>query len=74
MMTAISIYSKNPSKIVSGNAEPIATKGKTFWKWANGQNIYEFENEIDPRYYSDPVHVYDHYSQTYLLVYISELR
>ena len=29
--------------------------GKALRKWASGQNIYEFEKEINPRGYSDPV-------------------
>ena len=33
----------------------LTLKGKTFRKWASGQNIYELENEINPRGYSDPV-------------------
>ena len=33
----------------------MSLKGKTFRKWANGQNIYKFEKEIDLRVYSDPV-------------------
>ena len=31
----------------------MSLKGKTR-KWANGQNIYDFEKEIDPRGHSDP--------------------
>ena len=47
---------------------------KTSRKLASGQNIYEFENEINPRGYSDSVLglytcIYV-YSQTSLLVYI----
>ena len=59
----------------------MTLKGKTFRKWASGQNtrIYEFEKEIKPRGYSDPVtwgciHAYDLYSQTSLLVYISVMH
>ena len=33
----------------------MSFKGQTYWKWANGQNIYEFEKEMDPRGNSDPV-------------------
>ena len=33
----------------------MTLKGKTFKKWASGQNIYEFEKEIKPRDCSDPV-------------------
>ena len=33
----------------------MALKGKTSRKLACGQNIYEFEKEIDPRGYSDRV-------------------
>ena len=33
----------------------MTLKGKTFRKWASGQNIYEFEKEINPRGHSDPV-------------------
>ena len=33
----------------------MTLKGKPFRKWANGQNIYEFEKEINSRGYSDPV-------------------
>ena len=29
-------------------------EGKNFRKLANGQNVYDFEKEIDPRGYSDP--------------------
>ena len=44
-----------------------------------GQNIYEFDKDIDPMGYFDPVlglyiHVYDYYSQTSLLVYCLRLR
>ena len=58
----------------------LTLKEKTFRKWASGQNIYEFEKEINPTAYSDPVlskgyiHVYDLCSQTSLLVYLSDLR
>ena len=67
-MAAMPIYGKNPSKIFfAGTAEPIATK--IFFTGTaepiatviepiatkNGQNIYEFENEINPRVCSDPV-------------------
>ena len=49
-----------------------------FRKLANGQNIYEFKKEIDPRGYCDPVLwlltcIYDLYSQTSILVYISQI-
>ena len=37
---------------------------KTFWKWAKGQNIYDFEKDIDPRGYS--VHVYNHQVHWYI--------
>ena len=30
-------------------------KGNASRKWTNGQNIYEFEKEIKPRGYFDPV-------------------
>ena len=33
----------------------LTLKGKAFRKRASGQNIYEFEKEINPRGYSDPV-------------------
>ena len=33
----------------------LTLKGKTFRKWASGQIIYEFEKEINPSGYSDPV-------------------
>ena len=33
----------------------MTLKGKTFRKWASGQNIYEFEKEISPKGYSDLV-------------------
>ena len=33
----------------------LTLKGKTFRNWASGQNIYEFEKEINPRGYSDTV-------------------
>ena len=55
----------------------MTLKGKTFRKWANGQNIYDSENKLTqgvhlslPWNYK---HVYDIYSQTNLLVYIPEL-
>ena len=32
----------------------MTLNGKTSMKWASGQNIYEFEKEINPRGYSDP--------------------
>ena len=35
--------------------DKMTLKGKTSRKWASGQNIYEFEKEINPRGYSDPV-------------------
>ena len=48
----------------------MTLNGKTFKKWASGQNIYGFENEIKPRGYSNPalgyINVYDFYSQTSL--------
>ena len=31
----------------------LTLKGKSFRKWATGQNSYEFEKEINPRGYSD---------------------
>ena len=41
---------------------------KTFWKWANGQNIYDFVKEIDPGVILilplGYIYMYDHYSQT----------
>ena len=55
----------------------MSLKVQTFRKLANGQTICEFEKEIDPRGYSDPVlglYIYDHYSQTSLLVHISDIR
>ena len=33
----------------------MTLKGITFKKWASGQNIYEFDKEINPRGYFDPV-------------------
>ena len=33
----------------------MSFKGKTYRQWANGQDIYYFENKIDPRGYYDPV-------------------
>ena len=52
----------------------MTLKGKPSKKWAGGQNIYEFEKESNPRGYSDSVlGLYDLYSQTCLLVYISDL-
>ena len=33
----------------------LTLKVKSFRIWACGQNIYEFENETNPRGYSDPV-------------------
>ena len=33
----------------------MTQKRTPFKKWSSGQNIYEFENEITPRGYSDPV-------------------
>ena len=35
------------------NTVKMTLKGKTSRKWASGQNIYEFEKEINPRVYSD---------------------
>ena len=35
-------------------AVKMSLKGKTSRKWANGQNIYDFEKDIDPRGFSDP--------------------
>ena len=46
----------------------MTLKGKTSRKWASGQNIHEFGKEI--RLY-DLYHVY---SETSLLVYISDLK
>ena len=50
----------------------LTLKGKTFRKWASGQNIYEFEKEINPRGILTLswgyIHVYDLCSQTSLLV------
>ena len=53
----------------------MTLKGKTFRKWASEQNIYEFEKEIKTRGSWGYIHVpvYDLYSQTSLLVYISDL-
>ena len=34
----------------------MTLKGKTSGIWASGQNIYEFEKEINPSGYSDSVH------------------
>ena len=55
-----------------------AVKGKNFSKWANEHDIYEFEKEIDHRgILTLPwgfIHVYEHYNQTNLLVYILDLR
>ena len=33
----------------------MSLKGKTSRKWANGRNIYDSENKIDPRESSIPV-------------------
>ena len=33
----------------------MTLKGNSIGKWANGHNIFEFEKEINPRGYSDPV-------------------
>ena len=45
----------------------MSLKGKTFREWENGQNIYEFEKEIDPEdiltLFLGYIHVFDHYSQ-----------
>ena len=49
----------------------MTLKGKTSRKWTSGQNIYEFEKEINPNEILTLslgyIHVYD-------LVYISDLR
>ena len=33
----------------------MTLKGKTSWRWSSGQNIYDFEKEINPRGYFDSV-------------------
>ena len=47
-------------------------------EWANGQNIYDSENKIEPRGSFVPalglLHVYDHNNQTRLLVYVPDFR
>ena len=37
------------------NTLKMILKGNASRKWTNGQNIYEFEKEIKPRGYFDPV-------------------
>ena len=56
-------------------------KVKTSRNWANGQNIYQFENENNSRGYSDLVLVAIYMCMTFivkqmyrLLVYISDLK
>ena len=49
---------------------------KTFMKWANGQNIYDFDKEIDPGVILilpwGCIHVYDHYRKQ-IYWYISQI-
>ena len=59
----------------------MTLKGKTFRTWASGQNINVFMNlnkKLTPgvilTLFWGYIHVYDLYSQTSLLVYISDLR
>ena len=56
----------------------MTLKGKTSRKWTSGQNIYGIEKESNPggilTLSEGYIHVYDLYSQTILLVYISDLR
>ena len=48
----------------------MTLKGKTSRKWASGQNIYDFEEEINPSRYSDfcPWAIY-----IYMTWYISQI-